>query len=382
MSKIQSIFRNHAASYVSSFHLSFEQLKTINDLCACKTSAKGTHILTCSDCGHEKRVHNSCGNRHCPTCGTLDKERWLHNQQLSLLPIHYFHLVFTMPHELNDLIYYNQKLLYPLMYHAVSRTITQLSIKNLKTVPGFSLLLHTWGQTLSFHPHLHCILPGGGLSLDHTHFKSFKKKYFISVKVLSRVFRSKFLEELKAYYALDLLKFFGNARKLSTPMIFQNFLNQLYQKDWVVYAKPVFKCADHVLKYLGNYTHRVAISNYRIKSITDVAITISYKDNKDGGNKKSLTLQPLEFMRRFLLHVLPRKFIKVRHYGFLANSIRSKMIELCRLLIKQQRGIELIYEDKPFNTLQVLENIVGKANLVCPCCGTYYSYQVLKMRLE
>ncbi len=332
----------------------------------------GSHILACDDCGHQKIVHNSCGNRHCPSCGTLNKEKWVNKQQESLIPVHYFHLVFTVPDDLRPLIYTNQKLLFNLMYDAVSKSILELSKKKLGIVPGFSLLLHTWGQNLMFHPHIHCILVGGGLSLDHSHFRNFKKKFFIHVKVLSKVFRGKFMEGLKKLIQKDKLNL--QDAFADNNYAFQNFIDNLYGKNWVVFSKSVFKSANHVLKYLGNYTHRVAICNNRILKVSDEQVSFRYKDNRDNGKRKVMTVSANEFIRRFLLHVLPHKFVKIRHYGFLSNRFRSKKVALCRKLIQQQRGIILQFDQQPFDPRVILEKIIGKDKITCPLCGGYYTY--------
>lgn len=373
MNKLQSIISQNAMDYISSHSLSFQQVKAINAIASCRTPNMGSHILSC-DCGHSKVVSNSCSNRHCPTCGTFKKELWVHNQQQSLLPSHYFHLVFTLPDSLRSLVLFNQEVLYNLLYKATSKTILDLSNDKLGVTPGFSLILHTWSQTLSFHPHLHCILVGGGLSKDQIYFKTFKKKFFVHVKVLSAVFKAKFLEGLKKLYYNGDLKFPYDLASLFDHDSFQSFLAHLYDKDWVVFSKSVFKCATHVLKYLGRYTHRVAISDYRINDFTDNTVTFTYQDNKDHGKKKVMTISTDEFMRRYLLHVLPHKFVKIRHYGFLSNRFRSEKVALCRKFIAKQRGVVL----KVFPTLDkfnLLLKIIGKDKLCCPKCGNFYTYQ-------
>lgn len=374
LTKIQSIFAEHGGSYIREHAVSMRQLRALNAITFCKTSNMGSHVLCCDDCGHEKVVYNSCGNRHCPCCGALNKEKWLHKQQESLLPVHYFHLVFTLPDDLRPLIYCNQRRLYNLMYSAVSDTIKELSAERLGTVPGFSLLLHTWGQTLCFHPHIHCILAGGGLSLDHSHFRSFKKKFFIHVNVLSQRFRKKFMDGLKVLYEENQLYFYGDCKTLRNSYCFKDFVNNLFKKDWVVFSKSVFKSATHVLRYLGNYTHRVAISNHRILSVTKDVVTFRYKDNKDSGKRKTMILTANEFIRRFLLHVLPYKFVKIRHYGFLSNRFRAVRVALCRQLVKKQRGLVLKLDLRPFDPRAVLESMIGKEKITCPICGQYFTY--------
>ncbi len=372
MNKIQSVLSYHAMDYIQSHHTSFQQVKAINAISSCRTPNLGSHSLSC-ECGHKKIVSNSCSNRHCPTCGGFSKELWVQKQQESLLPSHYFHLVFTVPKSLRELIYFNQKLLYNLMYDAASKTLIDLSNNKLGVTPGFTLVLHTWSQTLMYHPHLHCIFVGGGLSKDQSHFKSFKKKFFIHVKILSAVFKGKFLEGLKKLFLNGDFPTASQTSNLSSSDTFQSFLDSLYKKDWIVFSKATFKCADHVIKYLGRYTHRVAISDFRIKSTSNNEVSFSYHDNKDGGKQKIMTLSYDEFMRRFLLHILPHKFVKIRHYGFLSNRFRSSKVALCRKLIARQRGVVLITIPS-LSKLELLEKLIGKEKLCCPECGRYYIY--------
>lgn len=372
MSKIQALLSYNAMDYLASNHTSYQQVKAINAITSCRTSKLGSHTLSC-ECGHSKQVSNSCSNRHCPTCGGFSKELWVQKQQESLLPSHYFHLVFTVPDSLRELIYFNQDLLYNLMYDAASKTLIDLSKDKLGVIPGFSLVLHTWSQTLLFHPHLHCIFAGGGLSKDQSHFKSFKKKFFLHVKILSAVFKGKFLEGLKKLYLSGDFDPATQTRALSSSDTFQSFLDSLYEKDWIVFSKAVFKCADHVIKYLGRYTHRVAISDFRIKDISNNEVTFSYHDNNDAGKEKVMTLSSIEFMRRFLLHILPHKFVKIRHYGFLSNRFRSSKVALCRKLIARQRGIVLKIIPA-LDKIALLEKLIGKEKLCCPNCGRYFVY--------
>ncbi len=372
MSNIQSIVSSHASGYIASHHTSFQQVKAINAITSCRTSNLGSHTLSC-ECGHSKIVSNSCSNRHCLACGGFSKELWVQKQQASLLPSHYFHLVFTVPDSVRQLIFLNQKLLYQLMYDAASKTLIDLSKEKVGAIPGFTLVLHTWTQTLMFHPHLHCIIVGGGLSNDDSHFKSFKKKFFLHVKVLSAVFKGKFLEGLKKLYSSGDLYLPDNGNSPLDPDTFQSFLDSLYAKDWIVFSKAVFKCADHVIKYLGRYTHRTAISDFRIKTVTATHVSFSYQDNTDGGVQKIMTLTTDEFMRRFLLHVLPHKFVKIRHYGFLTNRFRSVKVALCRKLIAKQRGI-VIAILPVLDKFELLVKLIGKEKLCCPECGRYFVY--------
>ncbi len=372
MNKIQAIMSIKPAEYVSTHHLSYQQVKVINNIISCQTSNMGSHRLTC-ECGHEKIVNNSCHNRHCPICGNFKKEMWIQKQQESVIPSHYFHLVFTVPSELRAIAYFNQKKFYNLMYHAASRTILDLSKNQLDVVPGFSLILHTWSQTLIFHPHLHCILAGGGISLYQNQFKSFKKKFFLPIKMLSRVYRAKLLEGLKLLYNNGDLDFPNNIKPLEDPEEFQVLIDNLFNKDWVVYSKRVFKSAKHVINYLGRYTHKIAIYSKRITDFNENSVTFEYHDRCDENRKKELTLEREEFIRRFLDHVLPYRLTKIRHYGFLSNRHRHSKTSLIRQMIEKQRGI-VLPRIKSLDKEALLLKLIGKDRMCCPECGRFYEY--------
>jgi hypothetical protein len=372
MNKLQSIISIKPEEFISNHHLSYQQVKVINNIISCQTSNMGSHKLSC-DCGHEKIVHNSCHNRHCPICGNFKKEMWVQKQQESVIPSHYFHLVFTLPSELRALVYFNQKSLYDLMYKATSKTLLDLSKSQFGVIPGFSLILHTWSQTLMFHPHLHCILAGGGLSLDQSHFKSFKKKYFLPVKMLSRVYKAKFLEKLKYLYDNDKLMLPNDLQVLEQPKIFQTFVDELFKKDWVVFSKRVFKSAQHVIRYLGRYTHKIAIYADRINKFDEDSVTFDYHDRSDNNHKKEMTLSRDEFVRRFLDHVLPYRFTKIRHYGFLTNRFRHSKTALIRRLIAKQRGVVMPII-KALDKETLLLKLIGKERMCCPKCGGLYHY--------
>jgi hypothetical protein len=378
MNKLQSIISIKPEEFISNHHVSYQQVKAINNIISCQTSNMGSHKLSC-DCGHEKIVHNSCRNRHCPICGNFKKEMWVQKQQESVIPSHYFHLVFTLPSELRSLVYFNQKSLYGLMYNATSKTLLDLSKSQFGVIPGFSLILHTWSQTLMFHPHLHCILAGGGLSLDQSHFKSFKKKYFLPIKMLSRVYKAKFLEKLKYLYENDELVFPNDLKQLEQPNIFQIFIDELFKKDWVVFSKRVFQSAQHVIRYLGRYTHKVAIYADRIINFDENFVTFAYHDRSDNNRKKEMTLSREEFVRRFLDHILPYRFTKIRHYGFLSNRFRHLKTALIRRLISKQRGVVMPII-KALDKETLLLKLIGKDRMCCPMCGGlfHYSHDVCK----
>ncbi len=372
MNKLQSIIAINPQDFISNHHLSFQQVKAINAIISCQTANMGSHKLNC-ECGFEKTVHNSCYNRHCPICGNFKKEMWIQKQSESTIPSPYFHMVFTIPQELRSIAYYNQKEIYNLIYDAASKTILDLSKNKYNVIPGFTLILHTWNQTLVFHPHLHCILAGGGLALNSVHFKSFKKKFFLHVKILSMVFKGKFMEGLKNLNLKNNLVFLNELEHLNNASSFQVFIDSLYNKDWIVYSKPAFKSAEHVIKYLGRYTHKVAIYENRILSFSEDSVTFSYLDRSDSNKRRQMTISRDEFIRRFLLHVLPYKFTKIRHYGFLSNRLRHSKTVLIRSCIARQKGV-VIPKIKIMDKYELLQKLIGKDKLCCPHCGQYYTY--------
>lgn len=294
----------------------------------------GYHAEVCTECGTVDVSYNSCRNRHCPKCQHSVQEQWVEAQMAKLLPVGYFHLVFTLPQELNTLVFQNQNRLYALLLQAAGHTLVELAKdpKFLGATIGVTSVLHTWGQNLSFHPHAHCIVPGGGLSNNGHRFVRSSKKFFIPVKVISKKFRGKFLHFLRQAYDNGEIAFFNQAASLAIKSNFLTYIDQLYKKDWVVFCKKPFKSPTHVVKYLGRYTHRVAISNSRIKSFDGETVSFTWKDYKDGNKSKLMTLSASEFARRFLLHVLPDRFVKIRHYGILCSrNIGTKLLK-CRLL--------------------------------------------------
>ena len=294
----------------------------------------GYHAEVCTECGSVDVSYNSCRNRHCPKCQHSVQQKWVEAQMSKLLPVGYFHLVFTLPQELNPLVFQNQKLLYSLLLQAAGHTLIELAKdpKFLGATIGLTSVLHTWGQNLSFHPHVHCIVPGGGLSNDGLRFVRSSKKFFIPVKVISRKFRGKFLCLLRQAYEMGEIVFFNEAVKFEVSDNFLSLVDSLYRREWVVFCKKPFKSPAHVVKYLGRYTHRVAISNSRIQAFDGQTVSFSWKDYKDGNKRKVMTLDATEFTRRFLLHVLPDRFVKIRHYGILCSrNIRAKLLK-CRML--------------------------------------------------
>jgi hypothetical protein len=333
--EIADIFNNYGQEYTDSHKLSTQEYKPIGAIGACRTSALGGHVDECDECGHLRISYNSCRNRHCPKCQSLAKEKWLDARNRDLLPIEYYHVVFTVPNELNDLVLRNKKEIYSMLFKTSSETLKELSQdpKYLGTEIGFISILHTWEQNLMDHPHVHCIVTGGGLSLDKSKWIASRKGFFIPVKVISRLFKGKFLHYLKEIYFSKKLKFVGLIRELEKYNRFQILLDKLYEKEWIVYAKKPFRRPQYVIQYLGRYTHRIAISNNRIIKLENRAVTFKWRDSKDSNKNKLMTLDAFEFMRRFLLHILPRRFVKIRHYGILSNKNRKTKLKSCKELL-------------------------------------------------
>ena len=345
--EIQDIFAAHMTSYMESHRLSLVQRKAARSIMDCRTAALGAHIDTCDNCGYTKISYNSCRNRNCPKCQTAAKEKWIDKQRQHLLDIPYFHVVFTVPSELNPVFLGHQSALYTLLFQAASETVLELCAdrKYLGAMPGITAVLHTWGQNLQFHPHVHMIVTGGGLTREGK-WRNSKKHFFLPVRVLSAKFRGKFLALLKAQF----------------PSLNPSLLNCCYQQKWVVYSKPPFDNAGKVISYLGRYTHRVAISNERILSLKDGKVTFRWRDYAHNNQVKLMTLDAEEFIRRFLLHVLPSGFRKIRHYGLFASRDKGKRLALCRRLTNSSQPAPVL----PVTAL--LEKIFGKDFNLCPCC--------------
>lgn len=331
MGSLQEVMKLHVEDYTKLRKLPLNVVKVLYSINDCKTATLGGHIYECNDCGEIKIAYNSCRNRHCPKCQTYAKEMWIYERSKSLIPTHYFHMVFTVPEQLNSLILYNQKEMYTILFDSVSETLLELS-KNKKYLHadiGFTSVLHTWGQNLMNHPHIHCILPGGGLSFDKSKWIKSKKKFFIPVKVLSRKFRGKFLYYLNKLYLDNKLKIPDCISELNSKNIFNQFKDSLYKKEWVVYSKAPFASAEYVLQYLGRYTHRVAISNNRILKVDNEKVIFKWRDYRDRNKEKTMSLKPEEFIRRFTMHILPDRFVKIRHYGILGNRNKKLKFKRC-----------------------------------------------------
>ncbi|MFZ3329363.1 MAG: IS91 family transposase [Candidatus Acidiferrales bacterium] len=312
-----------------------KHVKVLRAIRRCRTAALGGHLDECPRCGHRALSYNSCRNRHCPKCQAGARDLWLAARRQELLPTRYVHVVFTLPRELAPLTLQNKKVVYDLLFRTSAETLLEIARdpKHLAADIGFCSVLHTWNQKLGFHPHVHCVVPAGGLSFDHTRWISSHHAFFLPVKVLGRVFRGKFVAALKRAFQDGRLNFHGGLQPLAQPKIFSSWLRTLFRKDWVVYSKRPFGGPEHVLHYLGRYSHRVAISNHRLLSFADGKIAFRGRDSAHHHEQKSLTLSLDEFLRRFLWHVLPKGFVRIRHFGFLAHRRRATTLLLCFQLL-------------------------------------------------
>ena len=308
-------------------------IKVLLAIARCRTAALGGHIDECTRCGHRAAIsYNSCRNRHCPKCQTGAREHWLEARRRELLPSPYAHVVFTLPQQLAPLALQNKKIIYDLLLRASAETLLEVARnpRRLGAEIGFFSVLHTWNQKLQIHPHVHCVVPAGGLSLDHTRWIPSRPRFFLPRPVLRRVFRGKFVAGLKSAFQHQQLHFCGDLALLAQPKTFASWLRPLFRKNWVVYCKPPFGGPEYVLQYLGRYTHRVAISNYRLISLADGQVTFRWRDSAHHNEQKVMSLSLDEFLRRFLLHLLPKGFVRIRHFGFLANRRRATLLPLCR----------------------------------------------------
>ncbi len=337
--EVADVFREHAQAYLAQNSAPVDHKRVLRDIVACRTAALGGQVKKCDKCGHEEFFYKSCANRHCPKCQGRARAKWLDARASDLLETRYFHVVFTLPDRLGPIALQNKRLVYGLLFRAASETLLKIAkdLKHLGADIGFLAVLHTWGQRLDAHPHVHCVVPGGGLSPDRKEWISSRKNFFVHVKVLSRVFRGKFLDYLGRAFKKGELTLEGKLQYLTNPQCWRAMLRSVKKKDWVVYAKRPFGSAKLVLKYLARYTHRVAISNQRLVSLKDGTVTFSWRDYKNAAQKRTTTLDAYEFIRRFLLHVLPRGFQRIRQYGFLANCVRKKKLQLARELLGEKK---------------------------------------------
>ena len=344
--EIADIFKKYGGAFREKYRLSFHNIKVMNLISVCRTSSLGGHLEKCDQCGYQRNAYNSCRNRHCPKCQYAAKEKWIEHRKSELLPIPYYHIVFTIPEELNKITLVNKTVMYSILFKSASETLLTLGKdpKHLGAEIGIIAVLHTWGQNLMDHPHLHCIVTGGGLNRTRSkwvkakkakHWESMPlaKNFFIHVNIISDLFKKKFLYYFKKAQKNEELKFVGQISELNEHKVFQRMLNSLYKKKWITYCKRPFGGAEKVVEYLGRYTHRVAISNNRIKRIEHDNVVFEWKDYRDNNTRKEMELPAVEFIRRFMLHILPENFYKTRYYGILRSRNKQKDIAKCRKLL-------------------------------------------------
>jgi hypothetical protein len=373
--EVADIFREYMPAYLAKHKLPLHYYSVVNAIQSCRTSVLGGHIDECEMCGFERPSYNSCGNRHCPKCRALAREQWLIDRKDELLPVTYYHAVFTLPDLLNPLALVNERVVYSILFKAASQTIMKLchDPKHLGALSGLIAILHTWGQNLIDHPHLHCIIPGGGLSEDQKNWiypkkSKKKKKFFIHVNIISDLYKKIFLSYLNKAYEKGQFKFTGQISCLKDPKEFKAFINKLYTVRWITYCKRPFGGPEQVLEYLGRYTHRVAISNNRIIKVENGRVYFKYRDYRDGNQIKEMSLEVFEFIRRFLLHILPYGFPKIRYYGLFCSRRKNIFLRICRLIL----GTALTNKDSEIvkRTWQELVfELTGTDPMICPNCG-------------
>jgi len=354
--EIADILHHHLDDYKAEYPLWPEHRKIVSDLLNCRTAHLGGHIERCDTCGAVRITYHSCRNRHCPKCQHMPRERWLEKRKDEILPVSYFHVVFTLPHELNTVILNNKRVMFNILFAAASKTLLTFGKNELNGTPGFLAILHTWDQKIKTHFHLHCLVAGGVVSEDKKRWFSVSNDYLFNEEALSRVFRGKFIERLERVRKTGALKFTGEA--------YGNFKNMLYSKNWVVSVRDPVKRPEHVLEYLARYTHRVAIANSRIKSLKDGMVTFTAKDRKKK-RTETITISAVEFIRRFLLHSLPRGFVRIRHYGFLANRNRNEYLNAIRDLM----DVSAPPEKEVASLEEMVLQLTGTDITTCPCCS-------------
>ena len=370
--EVADVFRRYGEAYREKHgaSMSAPQRRVMTAIEVCRTAALGGHLERCDQCGHERNCFNSCRDRHCPKCQSLARAQWIEDRHSELLDCPYFHMVFTVPEEIAAIAYQNKAVVYAILFRVTGETLKTIATdpKHLGADIGFFAVLHTWGQNLIHHPHLHCVVPGGGLSPDGRRWVSCRTGFFLPVRVLSRLFRRRFLESLQTAFDSGKLQFFGSLEPLREPGAFSRHIARAKNFEWVVYAKRPFAGSQQVLDYVGRYTHRVAISNNRLVDIENGQVHFQWKDYRDGNQVKTMSLSADEFIRRFLQHVLPEGFQRIRYYGFLGNRYRQKKLDLCRRLLgmpAQQTTAsqpERDYRDR-------YEELTGHSLRQCPRCG-------------
>ncbi len=352
-------FIEHSRRWLTRLHL-----KVLTAIERCRTAALGGHIDECRRCGHRAISYNSCRSRHCPKCQANVRGRWIEARRRELLPVRYVHVVFTLPHELAALALQNKRVIYDLLIRTSAETLLTIARdpKHLGAEIGFFSVLHTWNQKLEHHPHVHCVVPAGGLAPDHTHWIHPRYSFFLPVAILSRVFRGKFVAGLRKALGSGKVGFHGTLKPLAQPKVFSSLLRQLFRKDWVVYSKRPFGGPEHALRYLGRYTHRVGISNHRLVSFADNKVTFRWRDSAHKNKKRLMTLHVEEFLRRFLLHVLPKGFVRIRHFGFLSTRNRARLLPLCFQLLGEVL-------EPPTQTTTPQVDHEHETVWLCPECG-------------
>ena len=361
MEKIQEILNKGLDEYLEKHKVVGYKQKVIKAIKDCKTEKLGAHKYVCDECGHEEIAYNTCRNRHCPNCQFGKKLKWIEARKSEVLNIKYYHVVFTIPSEIYTVVLQNQEKMYKILFKASAETLQELAgdEKYLGAEIGFFSILHTWGQNLMYHPHIHCVVTGGGLT-EAEKWKEKEEDFFIPVKVMSRKFRGKFLSYMKN----EKLKYYGENEYLEYPENYDNLMQSMYNKEWVVYCKEPFKNAESVIQYLGRYTHRVAISNERILKVEDDKVTFKWRDYKDNNKMKEMTITIEEFIRRFLIHILPPKFMKIRYYGILGNRNKKKKLLKCKILTRTK----VEENNKKLPILELLKKTLGKDFNLCPHC--------------
>jgi len=366
--EVADIFRLYGEQFRQNHKLSNAQLKVMRHIEICRTAELGGHVEQCSDCGYERISYNSCRDRHCPKCQTLAKEKWLNNRKAELLPCGYFHMVFTLPHDLNPIVLCNKKVALDILFKAVNQTLQAFAKDpqwHLEGQLGFILVLHTWSQTLMDHFHLHCLIPGGALSFSKDRWIPANESFLFRIESLAKEFKKRYLSLLKKSYAKHELIFPGNTAQYETREAFELLIQSVFEAKWIAYAKRPFAGPEQVLEYLGRYTHRIAISNNRIQSIDNGKVVFTYRDRANDNELKTMTLPAGEFIRRFLLHVLPDGFMKIRYFGFLSNKNKGESIRLIRKLTDSDADWP---ETKKETVIEMLFRLTGEDITCCPAC--------------
>jgi len=361
--EVADIVRTQGARFLAVYgsRVNYQQLKALRAIKNCRTAVLGHHIDACPKCGHAAQSYNSCRNRNCPKCQTGNRRRWVAAREREVLGVEYFHVVFTVPDKLNPLALQNPGEFYSLLFRASAATLVEVAAngKHLGAKIGFVSILHTWGQNLLEHPHVHCLIPQGGIAQDGKRWVRSCRRYFLPKKVLGLVFRGKFIEGLRRLYLKKKLKFAGSMDYLNDPKEFADFIRKLYRHEWVIDVRPALGGAEQVIRYLGRYTHRVAISNHRLVNFDGEKVTFLWKDYAHGHKWREMKLDSTEFLRRFVLHVLPKGFVRIRFFGFLANRFRAQCLELCRKLLITSTAEK-----------QKADPLPEPSTWLCPHCGT------------